>query len=159
MADMLVKLYDLQEVGSDRKSFLKDNIEIVRAMPSDKNKVVRWVRDNFGESWACECDVAFSNHPVSCFVAVENKENIVGFACYEATCKDFFGPTGVLESHRGKGIGRVLLLNALRAMKEMGYAYAIIGGAAESAVDFYEKTVNALIIEGSTPGIYKNSIG
>lgn len=159
MADMLVKLFDLQGDEIDRKSLLKDNIEIVRAMPSDKQRIVRWVKDIFGESWASECDVAFSNKPVSCFVAIQNKKSIIGFACYEATCKDFFGPTGVLEGYRGRGIGTVLLFQSLQSMKDTGYAYAIIGGAAESAVDFYKKTVNAYVIEGSSPGIYKNSIG
>lgn len=159
MADMLVKLFDLKRDETDSKSLLKDNIEIIRAMPSDKQRIVGWVKDTFGESWASECDVAFSNKPVSCFVAVQNKKSIIGFACYEATCKDFFGPTGVSEGYRGKGIGTVLLLQSLQSMKDMGYAYAIIGGAAENAINFYRKTVNANVIEGSIPGIYKNSIG
>ena len=38
-------------------------------------------------------------------------------------------------------------------MKEMGYAYAIIGGVGPAK--FYETTFNAKIIEGSDPGIYK----
>ena len=27
------------------------------------------MRDSFGDGWVSECDVAFSNHPVSCFIA------------------------------------------------------------------------------------------
>mgnify|MGYP005732248681 FL=1 len=38
-------------------------------------------------------------------------------------------------------------------MKEMGYAYAIIGGVGPA--EFYEKTFDAKIIDGSDPGIYK----
>lgn len=96
--------------------------------------------------------MSFSNHPVSCYVAVENKR-LVGFACYDATCKNFFGPMGVNESMRGKGIGKALLLQCLHEMASQGYAYAIIGGA--GPVDFYVRTVQAVEIAGSTPGIYR----
>jgi hypothetical protein len=37
-------------------------------------------------------------------------------------------------------------------MRAEGYGYAIIGWA--SSVDFYKKTVGAVVIEGSDPGIY-----
>ncbi|NMA64669.1 MAG: GNAT family N-acetyltransferase [Clostridiaceae bacterium] len=86
-----------------------------------------------------------------------SSKNIVGFACYETTCKAFFGPIGVSDNCRGLKIGKALLISALQGLKEMGYAYAIIGGP-EDAVGFYEKTVNAIIIPGSVPGIYKDII-
>jgi hypothetical protein len=38
--------------------------------------------------------------PISCFIAVYEK-SIAGFACYDATCKDFFGPTGVKKEFKG----------------------------------------------------------
>lgn len=41
-------------------------------------------------------------------------------------------------------------------MKEMGYAYAIIGGVGPA--EFYEKAVNAKTIEGSEVSIYENLI-
>lgn len=57
---------------------------------------------------------------------------------------------------RGKGIGKILLVKSLQSMKEMGYAYAIIGGV--GPVDFYKNTVGASIIEGSEVSIYENLI-
>lgn len=154
--DMLVKLYDICNMKSVH---LSPDIKIVRAMPSDKHKVVRWVRENFDEGWASECEVSFSNRPITCYIAVKNNTEILGFACCEATCKGFFGPTGVGKSFRGKGIGRALLLQAMYSMWEMGYAYAIIGSADKEAVSFYQKTVSATIIDDSEPGIYANTIG
>ena len=62
-----------------------------------------------------------------------------------------FGPTGVLESFRGQGVGSALLLAALFAMKAEGYAYAIIGGAGKQA-GFYERLAGASGIAGSDPG-------
>jgi GNAT superfamily N-acetyltransferase len=155
MPDMLVKLYDLPEVERDFKRLGDEGIVIRRAMPSEKHMVVRWVGRMFGAGWASECDIAFGNRPVSCFVAAE-KGRIVGFCCYETTCKNFFGPMGVAESHRGRGLGRVLTLCSLRAMAEMGYAYAIIGGVGPA--DFYAKVAGAREIEGSSPGIYRDRL-
>jgi len=130
-------------------------INIRPAMAYEKSQVVEWVRGAFSDGWASECDVAFSNHPVSCFIATESGR-IIGFACYESTCKGFFGPTGVAESKRGDGIGTALLLASLHAMATLGYAYAIIGGAGPGR--FYERTVGATTIEGSVPGIYRDDL-
>jgi len=156
MSDMLVRLYDLPPIAPILEKQKKEGIIIHRAIAPEKHIVVDWVLKNFGEGWASECDVSFSNHPVSCYIAIKDKQ-IIGFACYEATCKDFFGPTGVKEEHRGKKIGEALLLSCLNSMYEQGYAYAIIGGGAWGTVkDFYAKTVGAIEIENSSPGIYNN---
>ena len=50
------------------------------------------------------------------------------------------------------GVGKVLLVSALNALREMGHAYGIIGGVGPA--DFYARTVGAMPIEGSSPGIY-----
>ncbi|PNR97176.1 GNAT family N-acetyltransferase [Petrotoga sp. 9PWA.NaAc.5.4] len=154
MADMLVKLYDLKY---DEELFnrLRDKgISVRRAKAPEKSLVLNWVKENFGGYWESECDVSFSNSPISCFIAIDKiKNKIVGFSCYDATCKDFFGPTGVDENYRGENIGKALLLIALKSMWEIGYAYAIIGGV--GPIKFYEKAVNAILIENSEPGIYE----
>lgn len=154
--DMLVKLYDLKDDPNLYVRLLEDGVRIIRVLPPDCGKVVDFVRRNFSDGWANECRASFFNHPMSCYIAVRGKE-IVGFACYDATAKDFFGPTGVLESERGKGIGKALLLKCLFSMKEEGYAYAIIGWVSDAKV-FYEKCVNAIEIEDSFPGVYERLI-
>ena len=155
MPDLLVKLYELPDIRVHIEQLKKEGIHVRRAMAYEKNQVVEWVRENFGKGWASECDVAFSNNPTSCFIATENK-NIIGFACYECTCKNFFGPMGISETARNRGIGKALLLNCLHAMSSDGYAYAIIGGVDDLA--FYEKTVGAIAIPGSSPGIYRDRL-
>jgi ribosomal protein S18 acetylase RimI-like enzyme len=155
MPDMLVKLYTLPHWDTLRHTLSEQGIEIRRAIAPEKHHVVKWVRENFGEGWASETEVAFTNHPVSCFVATL-EQKIVGFACHDATCKDFFGPTGVLESLRGRGIGKALLLACLDAMAAQGYGYAIIGAAGPT--EFYAKAVGAIPIEDSWPGVYQGMI-
>lgn len=155
MPDMLVKLYDLPEVDSLVRKLKDQGIVIRPAMPYEKVQVIEWVRCTFGDGWAGECDAAFSHQPVSCYIATE-AGGIIGFACHECTCKDYFGPTGVAETKRGRGIGKALFLSCLHAMEAQGYAYAIVGGVGPA--DFYAKTVGAVEIKGSSPGIYRDML-
>ncbi|MEH0158196.1 GNAT family N-acetyltransferase [Limibacter armeniacum] len=156
--DMLVRLYDLPSEGnrlSLKATLQAEGIEVRRAIAPEMHLVVEWVNKNFNPHWGSEVMAAFANNPTTCLIAIEKGE-IQGFACYEATAKAFFGPTGVSEKARGKGIGKLLLLEALNGLKALGYAYGIIGGV--GPVEFYQKAVGAILIEGSTPGIYKNML-
>ncbi|HLG81744.1 MAG TPA: GNAT family N-acetyltransferase [Bradyrhizobium sp.] len=150
--DMLVRLYDLPASDEMVDRLAAAGISIRRALPPEKHKVLDWVTASFSEAWANETDVAFSRQPVSCFIAIQD-HHLLGFACHDATCRNFFGPTGVDPGARGKGIGAALLFACLEAMRHQGYGYAIIGGVGPA--DFYAKTVGAVPIEGSGPGIYR----
>jgi hypothetical protein len=77
---------------------------------------------------------------------------LIGFACYDCPRKNFSGPTGVVENARGRSVGLELLLSCLYAMRENGYAHAIISGVGPA--EYYSKTVGAMVIEGASPGIY-----
>jgi hypothetical protein len=150
--DMLVKLYALPDSGDTFERLGAAGIETRRALAPERHKVVAWVRHNFSEAWASEVEVAFSRQPISCFIATRQK-NILGFACHDATCPNFFGPTGVEANERKHGIGKALLFNCLEAMKQQGYGYAIIGGVGPA--EFYAKAVGAVPIERSEPGVYR----
>ena len=158
MADLLVKLYDNLDFNTYDEIMSSQDVAIKKACITDKNLILDFVEKNFrNESiWRSECEYALFNNPISCHIAVKNKK-IIGFACYDATTRGFFGPTGVTETERGKGIGTALLLKSLASMKEMGYAYAIIGWTS-NAINFYIKQVNAVEIPDSPPqkSIYKN---
>lgn len=153
---MLIKLYDLKQKPELYEDLKKQGIHIKRAMPADRNRVLQFVQANFGDGWAHDCEDTFSNHPVSCRIAVLEK-HVVGFACYDVAAKNMFGPIGVFEKYRGKHIGEALLLACLLSMENDGYAYAVAGWVDE-AKKFFEKTVGATAIEGSCPGIFRNLI-
>src|SRR5690606_5705711 len=109
MPDMLVKLYELPPHAALIDDLAAQGITVRRALAPEKHRIVDWVRENFSARWASECDVAMTGRPPGCYIAVKEsgkKKEIIGFACHDATCKNFFGPTGVLESERGKGIGK-----------------------------------------------------
>ena len=124
-------------------------------MAREKYRVLGWVDAHFGDGWAAECDVAFSRQPIACIVAVVD-DQVAGFACYDATSLNFFGPIGVDSDKRHQGVGRAMLQVTLRAMANAGYAYAIIGGA--GPVTFFETCAGAIAIPDSTPGIYHKAI-
>ncbi|WP_105614800.1 GNAT family N-acetyltransferase [Vallitalea okinawensis] len=146
MADMLVNLLQIEDYQEEVDRLKKEGIEIFRALAPDKHRIIDWVRENSSPNAAGECDVCFSNRPISCFIAAKGSK-ILGYACYNATAPDFFGPTRVIEECQGKGIGKALLLRSLNAMKAEGYIYAIIGGIGPAK--FYEKCVKAVFIESS----------
>ena len=152
MQDMLVRLYDLKDHGPLMRKLESEGVDIRRPLAAEKSIVIDWVTRHFGSGWASEADVSFSYQPITCFIAIE-KGKIVGFACYDSCYRNFFGPTGVEEIQRGRGLGKALLMECLFAMKAQGYAYAIIGGVGPA--EFYAKAVGAVLIDGSDPGIYK----
>ncbi|ODT66856.1 MAG: GNAT family N-acetyltransferase [Pelagibacterium sp. SCN 63-23] len=149
--DLLVNLY------SRRFEELRQRIEgvgatIRTALPPEQHIIKDWVRAHFSEYWVSEVSAAMAHQPPGCLVAVIDGE-LVGFACHDATARGFFGPTGVSESQRGKGIGLALFYHALAAMKAQGHAYAIIGSA--GPVDFYVNAVGAMPIPSDNEDIYQ----
>jgi len=150
MPDMLVKLYGLPEVASARDALAAEGVVCRRAESYERAHILAFVRDHF-PNWVDEVMAGFGRVPPTLYISVE-AGRVTGFAAYNATRPDYFGPTGVLESERGRGVGRVLLLQCLHALAAEGYAYAIIGGVGPAA--FYEKTVGAVVIPGSDLGIY-----
>lgn len=150
--DLLVRLYELPPFEPVAAALALGGITIRRALVPEREAVTTFARAHDSAVWVPECEAAFSRLPVTCFVAVE-QDTLLGFACYDATCRGFFGPELVHPDRRRSGIGRGLLLAALHAMYADGYAYGIIGWA--SSIDFYRRAVGATPIEGSEPGIYR----
>ena len=155
MPDMLVKLYNLDDDWRFIARQKELGIAIRKPIGPEKHLIVDWISASFSAGWAAEADAAISNRPCSCFVSVEASA-IIGFACYDATALGFFGPVGVAASNRGRCTGSALLKACLLDMKLKGYGYAVVGDVNEP--DFYRKTVGAIEIPDSSPGIYRNRI-
>lgn len=149
--DLLVNLYSRKlDVLAARVADVEATIRL--ALPPELHIVQNWVRQHFSEYWVSELTVAMAHQPPGCLVAILDGE-LVGFACYDATARGFFGPTGVIESQRGKGVGAALLYHTLNAMKRQGYAYAVIGGV--GPVEFYANAVGATPIEADKEDVYQ----
>jgi hypothetical protein len=156
LPDMLVKLYEIPDAWGFIAAQERLGITIRKPLGTEKIRVVEWVRSEFGEPWSAETEQTFSNRPLSSFIAVKKTgegNQMIGFACYDATALGIFGPTGVMESERGRGTGKALLLACLLDMKLKGYGYAVIGWVGPA--EFYAKAVGAVVIPGSEPSIWK----
>ena len=150
MADLLVNLLALPEPGA-----LPDGVAIRRPFAFEMTQVLDWIGRHFEPGWADEASIAFARRPASILIAVDGGK-VVGFAVFDVTANGFFGPTGVSPDHRGRGLGRALLLHALSALRQAGYAYAIIGDAGPE--EFYQRTVGATVIENAGPSLYDGKI-
>jgi GNAT superfamily N-acetyltransferase len=151
MPDMLVNLLQLPPFEPALLELAEANIVLRRAQPFELTQVRAFIGREFQLSWADEVSVGFANKPISVFVAILERE-LIGFAGYECTRRAFFGPTGVIPRMQGQGVGKALLLASLWGLREMGYVYGIIGRA--GPIEFYERTVGAVVIADSDPGIY-----
>ena len=152
MPDMLVKLYELPDYRADCARLAADGVACRRAESYERSAVLQFVKTRW-PAWPDEALAAFAHTPPTMFVASEGSR-IVGFAAYNATRPNYFGPTGVDPGHERRGIGRVLLLQCLEALAAEGYGYAIIGGVGPA--EFYERACGATLIPGSDPGIYRS---
>ena len=147
MPDMVVNLLKLPSL----ERLNDDGVNIRRAQPFEITPVRDFIKENFSVAWADEISVGFANQPVSVVIATRDGR-VIGFAGYECTRRNFFGPTGVAEHERGRGIGTALLIASLWGLRELGYVYGVIGSAGPT--DFYQRTVGAIVIPDSEPGIY-----
>lgn len=153
MHDMLVRLCCLPDVEPELQRQAGQGVRIRLCNPFEAHILEEWIGRHFSKRWVSEARIAMSHQPCGCVVATR-AGRIIGFACYDATARGFIGPMGVAPEARGAGVGKALLLEALRRMRMLGYVYAIIGGVGPA--DFYKKSVGATDIENSSPGVYED---
>ena len=151
MPDLLVNLLGLPRLEPLLQKLDGSGVLIRRAQPFELTIVRNFITSEFSVAWADEVSIGFANKPVSVHIATLNGL-VIGFAAHECTRKDFFGPAGVAAEMQGRGIGKALLLASLLSLHELGYVYAIIGGA--GPLECYQKAVGATVILNSEPGIY-----
>lgn len=151
MPDMLAKLYDLPDLHASLSAQAARSITIRKPIGPEHRWVIEWMSREFSDAWASEAQASLGNRPVSCFVAIE-AGTLCGVACYDATARGYFGPVGVHPGAQGRGTGTALLLACLHDMRAAGYGYAVIGAVA--ATEFYRRSVGAIEIPASSPGLY-----
>jgi GNAT superfamily N-acetyltransferase len=152
MADMLVKLYNFQADTALLAQQETAGITIRKPLASEKHLITAWVQQHFSAGWVSEVEIAITQRPPTCWIAVQSGQ-LLGFACYDAAALGYFGPMGIAPDHRGQGLGKALLHTTLRDMYGRGYGYAVIGFV--GPVEFYTKTAGAILIPDSTPGLWE----
>lgn len=119
---------------------------IRKVVRDDEPPLVAFVEQHYSTEWAHTIRTGFEKENPTIYIALNDEEKLIGFACFDTfqRKKGYFGPMGVFITNRMRGTGHALLHYCLRDMKEIGYEYAIIGGA--GPIEFYEKACNAVII-------------
>lgn len=117
-------------------------------------RTLAWIDDAFGGAWSSEA-LAGSN-------LVARREGApIGFATLDSAGPRYawlhglarepgvgiFGPIGVAADARGRGIGTRLVRGALHALRERGYARALIPAVGEGLVEFYARACGARVAE------------
>jgi hypothetical protein len=100
MPDMLVNLLRLPAVEPLLSELRGGGVVVRRAQPWELTQLQGFVACHFDGRWADEVSVGFMRQPVAVFVASRDGR-LAGFAAYECTRRNFFGPTGVAEGERG----------------------------------------------------------
>lgn len=149
--DMLIKLYPPEALAAPARS----GVVIRKPIGPEHLAIGAWVSHRFGTGWASEVQVALSNRPVTLWLATREAA-LLGFACYDATARGFFGPIGVDSAARSQGVGAALLRACLQDMRACGYGYAVAGGV--GAPEFFRRVAGAVEIAESTPGLYAGQL-
>jgi GNAT superfamily N-acetyltransferase len=113
-----------------------------RPRHDEAERVLAFVERDFGRIWRFEAAKAFTRDVSPAFISEENGE-VNGFAVHDINNRGigWFGPTGVSESMRGRGVGGKLLLASLADLQTLGYTRAVIPWTA--ALEFYRKVCGA----------------
>lgn len=151
MADLICPLYDTPKHQNLLDELVRDGITIRSARAWENAPLSEFIHRHFGQRWADETARAFMSTPITVIIALHEKA-IVGFAAYEVTARTYFGPTGVDEAYRNRGIGKALLYEALDGLKNLGYVYGIIGSP--GPIDFYTKATKCLLLPSDWTTIY-----
>jgi GNAT superfamily N-acetyltransferase len=124
----------------------KEGYEYGRVQPKDFDKTYDFVKNHFSEgTWPEEVRYSFEKNPPTTFIAKNEKGEIVGWATHSQFFPGSFGPTGVLESLRGNGIGTELFLWTLWDIKENGGDNCEIMWVVGDTIKFYSKVVGAYV--------------
>jgi GNAT superfamily N-acetyltransferase len=118
---------------------------ITRAKQEDMGATINFIKQHHAGFWPVETGLAFKNDPATVFIAKDQAGIVVGFAAHSITFPGSFGPTGVLESLRGKGLGGALLKWCAYDMKQANIVEMIIRWVEGDTMKFYSKSIGARV--------------
>jgi GNAT superfamily N-acetyltransferase len=122
---------------------INEEIEVKRADKNDRSEVFELIGEHWA-LWRYELEMAYQNQPVSIHIAKE-KRKVKAFSAHSANNKSmpWFGPMGTHPDLRGKGVGKKLLFECLKDLKEKAFQQAIIPWV--GPIDFYAHHTGAKV--------------
>lgn len=119
------------------------------------DRTLAWIDETFSGTWSSEAEAGVN-------VVARRDEAPIGFAALDARGLKFrwlnglarerdvglFGPFGVVIEERKTGLGVFILRQALQALRERGYARALIPAVSgEGLIRYYADSVGAVVAE------------
>ena len=123
-------------------SLEKDGIHIIRYNDEYMLPLLNYLLENFGAGWKRNALIAMQKKEAedTILLVVEEQKNILGFCMRKIDGNDArFGPFGVSEHLRSKGIGGVLFEYMMQEMKQKGIYYLYFLWTDGAAQRFYER--------------------
>jgi predicted N-acetyltransferase YhbS len=114
--------------------------ELRRASPGDAGALTAMIAAGFSAAWAFEVGQALGCDPPAVHVAVERTSGAyVAFAAHDGNNRGlgWFGPTGTLPEHRGRGLGAALLWACLVDVAAAGHEVCEVAWIGPR--DFYQR--------------------
>jgi len=136
----------LENIIKKEPASKKEGYEYKRVQPKDFDETYNFVKHQFPHgTWAEEVLLSFKLNPPTTFIAKNDLNEIIGWATHSQFFPGSFGPTGVLDSLRGKGIGTELFLWCLWDIKQNGVETCEIMWVEGNTIKFYSKVIGAYI--------------
>jgi GNAT superfamily N-acetyltransferase len=129
------------DILSWEEALASQGVRICPIKPEYVPGLLDFIEREFGSDWqrlARESVIEICKDqlsPSNMFIAIAN-EKCVGFCRHEG---ERFGPLGVTQQERGKGIGSILLFRCLEAMKAKGFSKAWMMWTNDRTAKFYAK--------------------
>jgi len=113
-----------------------------RPSHAEGSRVLAFIEREFGRIWRFEAAKAFDTGLPQIFIT-EDAGDVTGFAAHDVNNRGlgFFGPTGVANAMRGRGLGCALLRSSLADLRRLGFDRAVIPWT--DALPFYDKCCGA----------------
>lgn len=114
------------------------------ASNDNKDELIQFVSNEFSSSWSNEVKMAMEgSNPNSGSIILQNENmHIIGFAAFNGSNPQWFGPMGVKSDLRKEGFGRILFYEALKEMMRRGIKKTIlpwINGKEEFYPQFFKE--------------------
>ena len=136
-----------------KESLSQEGVKVQYFQPEYTHKLLSFLETEFPGDWATVIRERIRKHcdPKDIVIALRGDE-VVGYCQVDG---ERFGPFGVHNSLRGKGVGTVLILHAMQYAKEKGIRHLWL--AWTGAVDFYSRKAGFKVIRRHA--IMKKTLG
>ena len=99
------------------------------------------IRNHFSPAWSLELQRALRCSPPAVHIALDKDHDVAAFSAHNGNNQGlhWYGPGGTLPAHRGRGLGKTLLIASLLDIAAKGNVFATIPWVGPHS--FYEKAV------------------